>query len=484
MQHHASLGFALAASLCVACSAGKIVTLDSRSVDSAGAGGSQELGGGPTLSLGGATSDLNVDSGANVSQTTCTGSATTTVSGTVFDPAGNLPLYNVIVYVPSQPLAAFTEGVTCDTCAGTASGAPVAATLSDSSGQFVLKDVPAGTNIPLVIQIGKWRRQVTIPTVTPCVDNPITDSNLTRLPRNQSEGHIPQIAVTTGHADALECLLRKIGIDDQEFTTATGSGRVHMFVGCNGSGLPANQFSAALGGAAFPDANTLWGDPVALMKYDLLVLSCEGSQCASAKKPYTANIKAYADAGGRLFLDHLHFYWLRNGVAPWPTTANYVGTGPDLPTPMQVDVDTSFPKGSALADWLVNVGASSTRGQITILGGQYSVQSALPPMTQQWIYTDKNPASGSMGHGVEYMTMNTPVEQAATPANQCGRAVYTDLHVSAASPDSSQSTTPFPGGCVSSDLTAQEKALIFMLFDLSSCVMSETVPPMPPPVVK
>jgi hypothetical protein len=479
-----SLVATLAGCFGLACSAGGGVTLAGRVVGAAGADAAQGLGGSPMLSLGGAASNLDIDSGSTIAPTTCAGSATTTVSGTVYDPAGNLPLYNVIVYVPSQPLATFTEGVTCDQCAGTASGAPVAAALSDSSGKFVLKDVPAGTNIPLVIQIGKWRRQVTIPKVTACVDNPITDPNLTRLPRNQSEGHIPQIAVTTGHADALECLLRKIGIDDHEFTTSTGSGRVHMFVGCNGSGLPANQFTPALGGATFPDASTLWGDPVALMKYDLLVLSCEGSQCATAKKPYTANIKAYADAGGRLFLDHLHFYWLRNGVVPWPTTANYIGTGTDLPTPMQVNVDTSFPKGSALADWLVNVGASTTRGQITILGGQYSVQAAMPPMTQQWIYTDQNPASGSMGHGVEYMTMNTPVEQAATPANQCGRAVYTDLHVSAASPDSSHSTTPFPGGCVSADLTAQEKALIFMLFDLSSCVMSETVAPTPPPVVK
>jgi hypothetical protein len=300
------------------------------------------------------------------------------------------------VYVPSQPLTPFVEGVTCDKCAGTASGSPVAATLSDSSGKFTLTDVPPGTNVPLVIQIGKWRRQVAIPTVKACVDNPIADVNLTRLPRNQSEGHIPQIAVTTGHADALECLLRKVGIDDQEFTTNAGSGRVHLFVGCNGSGLPANQFSSALGGASFPDASTLWSNPTELKKYDILVFSCEGSQCADAKKPYTTNIKAYADAGGRLFLDHLHFYWLRNGVAPWPTTANYIGTGPDLPTPFAVNVDTSFPKGNALADWLVSVEASATRGEITITGGQYSVQAATPPMSQQWIFTDKNPASGSM----------------------------------------------------------------------------------------
>ena len=145
---------------------------------------------------------------------TCTGTATTSLSGIVYDPAGKVPLYNVTVYVPNAAVATIPEGVSCDKCSAQVSGQPIAAALTDATGAFHLTGVPSGTNIPLVMQVGKWRRQVTIPTVTSCVDNKLTDVNLTRLPRTQAEGHMPRIAVTTGGSDAVECFLREIGIAD------------------------------------------------------------------------------------------------------------------------------------------------------------------------------------------------------------------------------------------------------------------------------
>jgi hypothetical protein len=83
------------------------------------------------------------------------------------------------------------------------SGKPIATALTDANGRFVLENVPVVANLPVVIQVGKWRREIKVPTVTACVDNPITDVNLTRLPRTKAEGHIPKIALTTGGSDAL-----------------------------------------------------------------------------------------------------------------------------------------------------------------------------------------------------------------------------------------------------------------------------------------
>ncbi len=54
---------------------------------------------------------------------------TTSLTGKVYDPAGNNPLYHVFVYIannPSDPdLTAFPAGITCDVCGATAAGSPL-----------------------------------------------------------------------------------------------------------------------------------------------------------------------------------------------------------------------------------------------------------------------------------------------------------------------------------------------------------------------
>ena len=67
-----------------------------------------------------------------------------------------------------------------------------------------------------------------------------------------------------------------------------------------------------------------------------------------------------------------------------------------------------------------------------------------------------------------------------------GRIVYSDIHVTTDDPNGDQSAVDlhFPEGCRTTTLSPQEKVLVFMLFDLSACVIPDHVTPMKPELVR
>jgi hypothetical protein len=408
---------------------------------------------------------------------TCPNGGTTSISGIVYDPAGQVPLYNVVAYVPGEKPAPISEGAACETCSGNFTGKPLAVGLSDAHGNFKVTDAPAGDNVPLVLQIGKWRRQIVIPHVEACADTPVTDKNLTRLPRNQSEGDIPRIAMATGGSDSLECLLKKIGVDEAEFTPASGTGRVHLYAGYRA----ATTMQRAGASVTLTTTDDLWNSLDGLMHYDVMLMSCEGDSGVSESRSLLqlTNVRSYADKGGKIFGSHYHNNWIRSEEGdpgwPYPQVVKFASGAHGFTTDVTALIDSSFPKGEALRDWLANVGATPTPGQIVIKGGEHTVDAVMPGLATQWIYGTDADKKTPM---VQYFSFTAPIGQ-----TECGRMVFSDLHVSTGSGDSSK--VPFPSGCTSQPLSAQERALEFMLFDLSSCVQKkETDPPEPPPVIK
>lgn len=338
-------------------------------------------------------------------------SKTTTLTGKVYDPAGNNPLYHVFVYVANNPddpaLKSFPVGVTCDVCGATAAGSPLLSegdqfgTYTDVDGSFVLKNVPAGKAVTVVIQLGRWRRVFQLDIDQPCAANAVPDKTLL-MPSKQSQGNIPLMAMVTGNADSLECVLRKMGIDDSEFTNPAGGGRVQFYLGTGDTDTNGNY--GQIIDKTTPKQSALFasgadGQPL-INGYDMTVLACQGSAYAQSSAAQAA-LRSYAAAGGRVFTSHYSYAWLSKNDANtaqvglsdnWSEVAKWKADENDRAEHSTGHIDLlSNPKGGAFQGWLEAVNASTPgSGTISVDVVRHDVDgiSDVPGQTQQWLSRD------------------------------------------------------------------------------------------------
>jgi hypothetical protein len=432
---------------------------------------------------------------------------TTTLSGTVYDPAGKNPLYNVIVYVPadpSKPLPKITPGTSsCSTC-DTQIADYMAVAVTDSKGHFSLSGVPATTRVPLVVQVGKWRREVYLSSVAACKDNPVPAA-ASRLPRSRTDGivaDLPQMAVLTGGCDDLGCFMRGLGLDPSEYSAPHGGGRLDVYQGTGVLGLGGPALSSGTAGNCTTASCPLWSSKSALEYYDMVLLACECGE-NNTTKPAAAMqaMRDWLDEGGKVFATHFQYTWFKNNPqTDFQNTATWLGTSTGSGSGTYT-IDTSFPKGQVFHDWLQNLGALTGSG-IALTGVANSVSTVNAP-TQRWIYdTSTSP------NNVKYLSFLTPIGGLSSPPTPpsdagstdggptdagasdaayvdaapeqktptyCGKAVFSDLHTSG-SPSGD-----VPASCSGADLSPQQKALEFLLFDLAACVAPENKPPPEPP---
>ncbi len=396
--------------------------------------------------------------GLCLQQVSCPNGGTTTISGTVYAPNGKDPLPNVLVFVPNATPAPFTDGVSCPVAGAPPSGSPLVGTTTAVDGSFTISNVPVGSNIPLVIQSGSWRRQLVVPSVAACVNTAFS----AQMPQNQSQGDIPKIAIATGNADQVECVLRKIGVADTEFTDPSGSGRINLYQGEDAPGAQAS--------ATTPSESVLMGTPAVTNSYDVIMLPCQGTPSQLGKtQAELQDFVNFANAGGRVYSSHYSWDYMVNN--PYlPNVANW-----DVeqfgPPDGYATVNINFAQGETLAQWLQLVGATTTEGQMAISTLRHDFNGVIAP-TQSWLtlnqggnYADPNP--------VMQFVYDAPVGA----ANQCGRVLFNEYHVE--NPPNPPSGLKFPCECQACDsngnpigsvpaMTAQEKLLEYMLFELTN----------------
>jgi hypothetical protein len=136
-----------------------------------------------------------------------------------------------------------------------------------------------------------------------------------------------------------------------------------------------------------------------------------------------------------------------------------------------------FSKGVAMKEWLGVVGALGVNGapanELPIVQAKHNANlSTTNTASTSWIIPD--PSANASAGTTLYFSFNTPLGTATE--NQCGRVVFSDLHIGGGSMDTGGTV---PSECATGDLSPQEKALEFMLFDLSACVVPDNAPPPP-----
>jgi hypothetical protein len=449
-------------------------------------------------------------------QAACDGGTTTTLSGTVraglqegstsWVPAGTTPdpVPGVLVYIPNAPLDPFDSDpnnpqVQCQQCGADVSGQPLVKATTNFDGTFTLTNVPVSKSssnadkIPVVIQLGHWRRQFAFTVSNACGPNTVPDLN---MPSTSAEGDIPLTAISTGSYDSIECVLLKMGVAQSEFMSyatwsgeaASGSapkpGRVHIYTGTQaspgfsfgpGAVLTPQQDETVLMGSG-NDAGSSNGT---YMKYDQILLPCWGEPFTKSPAEL-GNLINYGNAGGRFFATHYSYSWLHGngvleGTAQWDPQANQNIGG----TPFTGDVSTSVPVSNPglFVDWLNYVGALANGNPdggppaaptVTIQQGRHDVDKVLGASTDWIDGTDPSPIStATSSQMLLHFTFDMPIGQ----SSQCGHAIYSDFHVNG----TTSNGMTFPAECDKNALTAQERVLEYMIWDLASCV------PGPPP---
>src|SRR4029453_11935758 len=113
---------------------------------------------------------------------------------------------------------------------------------------------------------------------------------------------------------------RKMGIGDPEFVNPNlngaglpqSTGRVQFYQASSGA---VNGLEGARISGATPADNTLWGSQTTLNAYDAILFPCTGGH--DDKTTQAKNrVRAYADAGGRVFTTHYSYVWTYDNQ-PW-----------------------------------------------------------------------------------------------------------------------------------------------------------------------
>jgi hypothetical protein len=368
---------------------------------------------------GGDSGAFDLDSGAFGD-----GAAVGQLKGTVMAPNGTVPVAGALVYLTAQRPEPTPARVHCDTCVQVGPTTPHA--IANEKGEFSLGPKVTGAQF-LVVQKGGFRRvreiyvqkgEETLPTT------------LTTLPGKTDAARgdeVPKMTVVHGQYDEIEASLEKLGIDKSAMEIVT---------------------SPLVGDAA----KAFLRDKARVDDKHIIFLPCGDytqptpNVDLSADETIRSNLKAFVEAGGRLYVTDWHYDFLTKtfpGFVSFEGESNVPCSGCGR---LSYDA-TATTLDPSLGAWMGAQGLSTFT-----LEKNYTGISKVSSVTQGTkTITPRVWVSGSRAG-------QAPKPATVSFEQGCGRVLFSTYH-----------TEPF-----ASTLTPQERALLGVLLEVAVCNDSPT----------
>ncbi|MGH7280747.1 MAG: carboxypeptidase-like regulatory domain-containing protein [Polyangiaceae bacterium] len=345
---------------------------------------------------------------------------TSTLTGTVLAPEGTIPIAGALVYFTDQTPDPIPDGTYCDKCVSLPDGTY---TTTGSDGTFSLP-APQG-HFNLVVQKGQFRRVRPIDTVG---GPQKVDKTMTTLPGKMDKANgddIPKMALIDADYDKIDESLGKLGL-------------AGAF----------DEYSEGAGGANSQEA--LLSDPAKLAQYHFVFRGCSSCDDGySSKGAYIKNLQDYVKAGGKLYVTDWSYEYVHQG---WPQYLDF-----------ETDGETGFGGGCigeydapattidpGMKDWLgaQSITSFSTEGNWSIITKVNSVNTT---------DADGNPTVVTPHVWIAGTSPDGETPNTVSFEDGCGRVLFSTYHT--------EGTT----GGGSTDFLPQEKALMYVLLEVSVC---------------
>ena len=388
------------------------------------------------------------------SRPSCPGQETT-ITGTVFAPNGADPVPGASVFIPQNVPELFPPDVRCEVCGSLGGSMNLWYTTSNPDGTFKLDGVCPGKR-PLVFQNGRFRRFITVD--VPAKTTLSLTANDTRLPKRHQEFNltdaVPKIAVATGDYDKMECVLRKLGLEDKAFDRYEDA-------------------KVLTTSPALPTFGSLVNDLNKMKSYNIIFVNCTSNTFEDELKKAAVrqNISAYMKAGGRFYVTDWSYDWIEQVEAFSPFIdfePGVSGTAPETPNGAALGADglkvQATIKDANMEKWLGMVGAATgNKVQVEHFLSDWVIMNSVGKDVKLWVEGAIKSRDGSI-NGTRPLTVTFNFEN-------CGKILYTSYHTEGRDDELlSFLPKPYPSYCGTGAWSPQDRILEYLIFDIANCV--------------